>query len=360
MRRPFFLIAVALMVLGASVAMADEAILIDFAQLGVDFIENPMKEGELTQNRATMMDFSIVADSSYTDVQKAQMATSLAIQNWAVTLASSARTNQNQSLSFTREVMVAENAKQYPGATVLGLRVRFPLEPVNSWARVSPPFDIPAFEAKADIDVQDGKVVITPKTDEQNTDAVNARLSRFEGSHDPETRVTTAFGVVKNVGVIKSVAVNVRGLNFPHGLSVVLKDDSGNERSMFMGYLNFEGWRELRWDNPQYISEVRNRELRISPLYPKASPYVKFAGFIIHRDASSVGGDFIGYFKDVRVLYDRAVLDPIRDIDDEAIWGIVGKRETDRQKLESQRLGADQVLRYIEREKQETRDEFTK
>jgi hypothetical protein len=67
------------------------------------------------------------------------------------------------------------------------------------------------------------------------------------------------------------LAVNVKGLNFPHGLSVILKDHNGNEKLMFMGYLNFDGWRELRWDNPQYISDVRNRELRIDPLYPKAS-----------------------------------------------------------------------------------------
>lgn len=359
MRRPFFQIAVALMVLSASVAFADEAVLIDFSQLGTDFIDHPVKEGVLTQNRATMMDFSVVADPSYTDEQKKQMAVSLAIPNWDVVLASSSRTIQNESLSYIRETKVAEDAPKYPGATVFGVRVRFPLEPVNSWARLQPPFDIPAFEPKADIDVQEGKVVITPKEDDQGSDPVNARMSRFEGSYDPETKITAAMGVVKNVGTLKSVSVNVKGLNFPHGLSVILKDSEGNERTMFMGYLNFDGWRELRWDNPQYVYEVRNRELRINPLYPKAFPFVKFAGFIIHRDASTIGGDFIAYFKDVKILYDRAILEPVRDIDDESVWGIISHKEEQRKRMEGERFGADQVMRYIDRQKQETKEDFT-
>jgi len=151
----------------------------------------------------------------------------------------------------------------------------------------------------------------------------------------------------------------VKGLNFPHGLSIILKDNDGEEHVMFMGYLNFDGWRELRWDNPAYISDVRNRELRIDPLYPRSTPFVKFAGFIISRDAAAIGGDFIAYVKDVKILYDKAVLEPVRDIDDEAIWGIVGQKEDDRKRLESQRFGSSQVMRYIERMKQETKTEFT-
>lgn len=356
MRRPFILIAVALMVLCAAVAFADEAVLIDFSLLGTDIIKDPADGTTLTQNRATMMDFSTVAGASYTEEQKKQMAVSLAIANWDVVLASSSRTNENQTLSYTREAKVDSGAKQYAGSTVLGVRVHFPLEPFNSWARIVPPFDVPAFEPKATID-DDGK--ITPVTGAQGGDPINASFSRFEGKYDATTRITTALGVVKNVGVIKAISVSVRGLNFPHGLSIILKDNDGNERIMFMGYLNFDGWRDLRWDNPQYITDVRNRELRIYPLYPKSTPFVKFGGFLVTRDAASAGGDFITYVKDVKILYDKAVLEPIRDIDDEGLWGIVGQREEDRKRLESLRFGAAQVMRYIERQKQETKTEFS-
>jgi len=356
MRRPFLLIAAVLLIASASVVFADEAVLIDFSLLGADIIEDPIDKGVMTQNRASMMDFSTVAGASYTDEQKKQMAISLAIPNWDVVLSSSARTNERQALSYAREAPIAQDAKQFAGSKVFGVRVSFPLEPFNAWARIQPPFDVPAFEPKADID-DSGK--ITPKTDSQGSDPVNARLSRFEGSYNADTKITTALGVVKNVGVIKSVAVNVKGLNFPHGLSLVLKDNDGQEQVVFMGYLNFDGWRELRWDNPQYISDVRNRELRIDPLYPRSSPFVKFAGFIITRDAANIGGDFVTYIKDVKLLYDKAVLEPVRDIDDEALWGIVGQKEDDRKRMESQRFGASQVMRYIERMKQENKDDFT-
>jgi hypothetical protein len=356
MRRQLIVVALALLFVGVIALSADEAVLIDFSLLKADIIADPVNQGKFLENRNTMMDFSGTAGASYTEEQKKQMRVSLAVKNWDVVLASSSRNNTNQSLSFTAEAPVAQDAKQFAGKSVFGVRVRFPTEPFNSWAKVQPPYEIPAFEPKATID---DNGVITPNANAQGSDPVNARMSRFEGSYDPNTKITTAVGIVKNVGTLKSVAVTVKGLNFPHGLYTVLKDADGNERLMFMGYLNFDGWKELRWDNPMYVTDVRNRELRIFALYPKTTPFVKFDGFIITRDAYSEGGDFVAYFKDVKILYDKAVLDPVRDIDDESIWGIVGKKEAERKILESRRFGNQQVLRYLESMKQENKAEFT-
>ncbi len=353
MRRQIIAGMLALFLVGAAAVSADEAVIMNFNLLKADIIADPLNKDKFLENRATMMDYSGAAGASYTEDQKKQMRGSLAIKNWEVVLASSSQTGYNQALSMTNEATISQNAKQFPGETVLGVRVRFPTEPYNSWARVQPPFEIPAFEPKADIDDQG---TITPKNDAQGSDPINARLTRFEGSYDTNTKITTALGVVKNVGTIKSLAVTVKGLNFPHGLSVILKDADGNERTMFMGYLNFDGWKELRWDNPQYVTDVRNRELRIYPLYPKTTPFVKLAGFVFTRDAANEGGDFVAYIRDVKILYDKAVLEPVRDIDDEAIWGIVGKKEAERKTIESKRFGSPQVLRYIERQKQETGD----
>ena len=97
----------------------------------------------------------------------------------------------------------------------------------------------------------------------------------------------------------------------------------------------------------------------VYPLYPKSSPYVKLGGILITRDASHEGGDFVTYVKDVKILYDRATLDPFTDIDDEAVWGIVKTKEDERKRFESMRFGNTQVLRYIEQLKQETRTDFT-
>jgi hypothetical protein len=95
--------------------------------------------------------------------------------------------------------------------------------------------------------------------------------------------------------------------------------------------------------------------MRLYPLYPANSSYIKFAGFLIKRDAASIGGDFVTYFKDVEVIYDKAVQDPEgADIDDEATWRIRNDREADKAARDSRNFGIDQVLRYIERERQAT------
>jgi hypothetical protein len=238
-------------------------------------------------------------------------------------------------------------SKQY--GTVMGIRVNFPTEPWNSWATIKPPFEIPAYEygeVGDDGAISEGDSMVG--------------LSRFEGpDEDGDGKADYGLGVVKNVGTIKSIAVNVYGLNFPHGLSVILIDNQGNEKTMFVDYLNYDGWAELRWDNPAYVAQVRNRELRLYPLYPTSTPFVKFGGFLIKRDADREGGDFIAYFRDVKIIYDKAVLDTDRDIDDEALWGIVRVREEAKKRWEMSRFGQQQILRYLESQKQATESTFT-
>jgi hypothetical protein len=335
MKRLLILVVITML---AGPLFAEEATLIDFSLLTAD-IRVSLGEGDTNdkpnQNRQTLMDFSHVAGGSFTSQQKAVMKTSLAIENWEILLASSARHVTNITYSYTREAP----SKQY--GTVLGLRVHFPTEPHNSWAIVKPPFEIPAFEPQADIS-DDG--TISPK---EGNDGITGR-SRFEAQEDGQP----AYGVVKNVAVIKSVAVNVYGLNFPHGLSTIIIDSLGNQKNMFMGYLRFDGWGELIWNNPAYIQEVRNRDIRLYPLYPTSTPFVKFGGFLVQRDAMNDGGDYIGYFKDVRIIYDKAVLDVDRDIDDESLWNIILDRETARKTWEMERFGQAQVLRYLELQKQ--------
>jgi len=330
MKKMLILVAIASLVVGS--LFANEAVLIDFNLLAADMTIGDAEAPN--QNRATLMDFANVRFAgSFTEEQRQMMRSSLAIENWEVDLAPSARTLFNVSRSFTRE------AESRRFGTVLGARVHFPLEPFHSWALIRPPFEIPAFEPAADIQ-DDG--TIEP--------AVNG---------DGTTRFENGLGVVRNVATIRSLAVNVYGLNFPHSLNVILLDHNGNRRSIPMGPLNFDGWAELRWDNPSYIQEVRNRDLRITPIYPDSTPFIKFGGFEIRRDASHQGGDFIAYFRDVKIIYDRAVLDTDRDIDDESIWGIIQERETMRRVWEMERFGQDQILRHLEAQRQAVDATFT-
>ncbi|GHV80204.1 flagellar filament outer layer protein [Spirochaetia bacterium] len=335
MKRIFILITVVLFTVGT--AFAEEAVLIDFAKLTADIHVNvgDTDEGtEPNQNKQTVMDYGATAGGSFTDAQKGLMKTSLAIPNWEIQLASSSRNVANTRLSYAKPAP----SKQW--GEVLGIRVHFPVEPFNSWAIIRPPFEIPAYEQG---EVGDDGTITAPETPDVTGP------SRFEDG----------YGVVKNVGNIKSVAVNVYGLNFPHSLSTILIDSSGNQKNVHMGYLNGDGWMELTWMNPAYVQEVRNRELRIYPLYPEATPYVKFGGFLVQRDAAQVGGDYVGYFKDVKIIYDKAVLDTERDIDDEATWGIINARENDKKAFEMSQFGQNQILRYMESQKLAPESSFT-
>jgi len=336
MKKLLILVVIAML---AVPSFAEEGILIDFSLLTADInfrVSENDPNDKPNQNRQTLMDFSHAAGGSFTAQQKAFMMSSLAIANWDVILASSSRTVTNMSNSFTREAASREFG------TVMGVRIHFPVEPFNSWALIKPPFDIPAYEMTTVS--EDG--TITP----MDSDGITSVKSRFESPGDG----APAYGVIKNVGTIREVAVRVYGLNFPHGLSAILVDGMGNERTIFMGFLEFDGWGELRWRNPAYMQEVRNRDMRIVPLYPFNTPFIKFAGFLIQRDAAKPGGDFVTYFKDVAIIYDLAVLDTERDINDEAIWQIIQTREEARKTWEMERFGQNQVLRYIEQQRQAT------
>lgn len=347
MKKTLGLIAAAMLLIGGA-AFADEAMLIDFTLLDADTIEND--EGNSTQNGRTMMDFSVSAGATFTDSQKDLMKTSLALPEWEVVLNSSAKTVASLADSTVVAAPVKSTADvPFAGSNVMGVRVVFPTWNSNANARIIPPFDIPAYEPAGTLN-EDGAREKPEDPSSYNT----ANNPSFEG-----TLFEGGYGVVKNVGTIKSIKVTTMGMNYPHGLYVHLLDNDGVDRRYFMGYLGFDGWKELKWNNPQYISEVRNREIRVYPIYPRGTPFVKFNGFEITRDAAHIGGDFIGYFKDVKVIYDKAVLTSDRDIDDEDLWGLITKKETARQNAEMMKFGNKQVNRYLEREKLATETEFT-
>ncbi|OJF75984.1 MAG: flagellar protein [Treponema sp. CETP13] len=340
MKRSLGLLIAACM-LASGLAFAEEATIIDFGTLDADIL--PDGNGNPTQNSRTVMDFSVNAGSTYTESQKALMKTSLALSQWEVVLNSSSRNVASITNSMVIPAPVKESAEvPFAGSNVMGVRVSFPTWKANANARIVPPYEIPAFDELISYD-ENGNAA-DAQTDEEKASGA----TRFEKAYDSDT---AAYGIVKNVGTVKSLAVTTYGMQFPHTLYVLLSDTDGVERRYFMGNLLFDGWKELQWENPSYLSEVRSREFRLYPLYPRGLPYVKFIGFQIVRDASMDGGDFVGYFKDVKIIYDKAVLETDRDIDDEDIWNIVTESEAKKQAWEMSNFGQLQVNRFIEKNK---------
>jgi flagellar filament outer layer protein Flaa len=332
MKRIFILLVIATM---ATAAFAEQATLIDFALLIQD-----TTVGDTPQHEPTLVDFAEVAGASFTAEERDLMKSSLFIENWEVDLNSSAQTALSQSSSKVLAATVREGAEKFAEQTVLGARVMFPTEPHNAWALIRPPFEIQAYANPSVLNDQ-GRVV-------DNPDMTDEEIG---------TKFENGLGVVKNVGVIKQIGINVYGLNFPHSLSVVLQDENNEQVEVFMGYLDFDGWRTLIWDNPNYIEDVRDRELRIYPLYPNLQPMRKLIGFRVYRDGASQGGDFVTYLKDVTLVYDEARLQLQEDIDHDALWRILTEREDDRRRAELSRLGNQQVLRFIESQLQSPAEE---
>ena len=329
MKKLCIFIGIALLV--ASVGFADRSILIDFSELTPDVSVGAATEAN--EHEATMIDFSEVAGASYDEEIKKRMKTSLAIENWYVQLASSSRTVGNQAKSYTKEAQLKQTAKPFDGEemagkTVMGVRVHFPLPNFNSYALVTPPFEIPAYQVATQLQ---GDSLVEVEGDEG---------TKFDG-----------YGVVKNVGVLKSVEATVYGSNFPNGFGLILKDQDEKEMTIYLDNLQFDGWRKLVWNNPNYITEVRNREIRKFPLYPKSAPFVKLIGLIVYRDSMQEGGDLVAYMKDIEITYDLALLETQRDINDEAIWGILTERQEASKRAELSRVGDMQVLRSLEKEK---------
>ena len=324
----------ALILIVVMAAAADEKALIDFDKITQNYADGK-------ENEETYVEFGQYAGTTYDAEQKAEMNTSLWLENWRVRLSSSSRTILNDSLSEVAAVTVGGSPSEDEriperdpaGKQVLGIRVHYPTGSFNSYAWVEPPFDIPAYATHGSIDTTD-----TQNLSEEEKAAIG---NQFNG-----------WGVLKNVGTIKEVSVKVFGMNYPMGMAVVLIDDQEQTQQIPMGYLNFDGWRELTWYNPNYITDVAKRTLKADPLYPRTAPSVTLDSLQFYRDAMQEGGDFICYVKDIYVKYDRAVLDDgTQDIDHEATWGILAARERERREAELRRLGNQQVLRYLEEQK---------
>jgi hypothetical protein len=331
MKRIILLITIlGLLLCNSAFSQANDAAetLIDFNQL----IKNYTLQGGREENAETLVYFGGEAGVTATEEQREKMVSSLALDNWRVTLASSSRTVARQALCKTKGVKTKEDV------SVLGVRIRFPESNFNSYALIQPPFEIQAYQRKYKMD---GDKIAIAENGQAVEDETDLEGSKFDNK-----------GVLKNVGIIKQITVEVYGANYPHGVGIMLMDENYETRIYHVGYLNFEGWKKLQWDNPNYIEDVRQREITRYPLYPRSVPYLKLIGFVIYRDASTIGGDFITYFKNVTVSYDNA----IEEVDDpeirhEDVWGIIRDRNEARRKVEYQRLGEKLLLELIESEK---------
>jgi len=211
------------------------------------------------------------------------------MDKWKVILASSANTLKNNFYSYCKKVP----SKRFND--VLGVRIHFIEGRFLSWALIKPPYGFFAY-------YDDGTYVNQGKDGEENA---------------------LVMGILVNVGQIKSISSWVYGLNYQHQVGVRIKDRVDNISDYFLGSVYYDGWRKLVWVNPEYAENIQDRILQRIPLYPRSYPYIVFDSFVVYKPETELGGDFVIYFKDVEVEFDRAIVREELDIDDEAQWGIL-------------------------------------
>ncbi len=276
--------------------------LIDFAQLDPEYDE------------ATEVDYSNTTISfTIPPEEMDQMKVTYGLNSWMVRPKSSIQFPEIIKNSFAKAVKVKDTATKYAGENILGARIAFPDYPFEMIAEIIPPF-----RANPDSDVFDGK------------------------------------GILRNVGVVRSAYITVYGLNQPERLYVVTEDVSGHEYEYSFGDLKFIGWKTLEWTNPNYLRDVRSREIESLPLYPQSSSDRRLKAIKIIRSGSIYGGaDFVTYVKDVKITFDKAVDDDLinRDIDNEDVWAIVRQRIGIRDSVLYKRNLIKRSLEYLENRK---------
>lgn len=158
-------------------------------------------------------------------------------------------------------------------------------------------------------------------------------------------------GAIDNVRNIKKISAVVCGRNYPHKLQVVLRDSNYNEKVYTIGDFNFTGWQRLEWENPNYITNIKDRDLKTAPTYPMLNRGWKVVALRIVKDIQHEGGDFIGYIKQIDIEYDKDVIENNLDIDDDAYWNIVSDYNDFMSDYNFSRLGEQMTLEYIEKQR---------
>ena len=298
---------------------AHKATLLDFSLLTAG-------EEEDGQNPDTIIELADYSTYALSEEERAEFDVSLAIEQWKVKLNSSAAFPDTMAKSMVKEVEVTDaetvfgNEKlgvENPGK-VLGVRANFPQGSRYAYADILPPFEIPVYYKK-------------PGTDE----------FMFQNGR----------GAIDNVRTIKKISAVVCGRNYPHKLQVVLRDSDYNEKVYTIGDFNFTGWQRLEWENPNYIANIKDRDLKTTPTYPMLNRSWKVVALRIVKDIQHEGGDFIGYIKQIDIEYDKDVIENNLDIDDDAYWNIVSDYNDFMSDYNFSRLGEQMTLEYIEKQR---------
>jgi hypothetical protein len=115
-------------------------------------------------------------------------------------------------------------------------------------------------------------------------------------------------------GITKTISVWVVGRNFNHELKILLEDFFGRPYELYVGKLNFQGWKRLTVAVPPQAADGINGIVQRNYHYNNQMG-IKITGFRIDCDPMEAYGSYYVYFDDLRAVTDLFAEDD-RDADD--------------------------------------------
>jgi hypothetical protein len=104
-------------------------------------------------------------------------------------------------------------------------------------------------------------------------------------------------------GITKTISVWVVGRNFNHTLSILIQDYFGRSYELYMGRLNFQGWKRLTVAVPPQAEDGRNGIVQRNYHYNNQMG-IRITGFRINCDPMEAQGSYYIYFDDLRAVTD--------------------------------------------------------
>jgi hypothetical protein len=104
-------------------------------------------------------------------------------------------------------------------------------------------------------------------------------------------------------GITKIISVWVVGRNFNHSLTVLIEDFFGKPYELYMGRLNFQGWKQMKVAVPPQTEDGTSGIVQRNYHY-NTQMGIKIVGFRIDVDPMEALGSYYVYLDDLRAVSD--------------------------------------------------------
>jgi hypothetical protein len=115
-------------------------------------------------------------------------------------------------------------------------------------------------------------------------------------------------------GITKTVSIWAVGRNYNHELYLIVQDFFGRQFELYMGKLNFQGWKQLTVAIPPQAEDGKNGIVQRNYHYNN-NLGIKILGLMVKCDPQETFGSYYVYFDDLRAVTDLFAEDS-RDPDD--------------------------------------------